>query len=283
MAEAPSGERVGTFPFMLLPLGKLFLKPKFNFVSKILKLEERPANITKEVRRMIYKNLLITSCTQPGVPRKLRFDSKDNGPQHDELPCIQILRASKTINIEATTILYAYNTFTTLFVKGNDQIYDFLEAYGGPPMDFPPGWNPYWDAAMSGVVYAVARIFEPDIQKLPVWLFGSTDTEDRILQDTENWVNNSSYKDSEYSCDFYEGGAFDFPRFLRQIGPSNAAEIRNVQLTFGDLPRAADHLPLYAEILTQHVTSLQKLIIGETSQNSSHCGFRRCALYEFLY
>ncbi len=67
----------------------------------------------------------------------------------------------------------------------------------------------------------------------------------------------------EYSYDSDEGEAFDFPRFLRQIGPLNAANIRNLQLTFGDLPRAADHLPLYAEVLKQHVFSLRELIISK--------------------
>lgn len=239
---------------------------------------ERPANTSEEIRREIYKNLLITSCTQPGVPRKTRFGSKNKGPQHDEFPCVQILRISKTINAEATTILYAYNTFTTVFVKGNDQLYDMLEAYVGPLMEFPPGWNPHWDAAMSGVIDAVAKIFEPDTQKLPVWLFGSRDTEDRTLQDTIKWVNSPSYMYREYSDDYDEGGAFDFPAFLRQIGRSNAAIIRKVQLTFTDLPRAADHLPLYAEILKQHVTSLQKLTIGEMSHILSHCVIQLSAL-----
>ncbi len=268
MAETPIGQPAGRFPFLLLPLGKSYpLHQRLVLYLRLYKLARKPAKIAQEIQRIIYNSMLVTGCTQPGVPRYSRYECSETeqGQQRDEFPSVQILRVSKVVNAEATTILYSYNLFTALFFEGNDQLWDVMESFGATSENFNPTF-------MSELVDAVGHMFEPDTQKLPGWLFGSKDIQDRTLQDTKNWVNNSSYMRGEYSDNHDYGEGFDFSRFIRQIGPSNAAKIKKVQLIFGDLPRSADHLPLYAEILKQHVAGLEELRIGKMSSTLSQCG-----------
>ena len=212
---------------------------------------------------MIYKNLLITSFTQPGLPHK--FVSNCKGLQHDGFPSVQILRTSKMINAEAIQFLYSYNTFTNVSIRAHNEIYDILDGYGALDREQTLACSVDWAAFHVELVDAVGKMFDFDTQKLPLWLLGSNDPHDRTFQDTEDWVTDSAHiRRHDYSSDYEDEVGFDLPCFLRQIGRSNVARIRTVQLTFGDLPRAAHYLPLYAEILKQHVTGLQKLIIGKT-------------------
>jgi len=200
------------------------------------------------------------------VPEKSGHERSEGSPKHDEFPSAQILKVSKIIHAEAITFLYSHNTFTNVSVEDKDHIYDFLED----PRDFQSGFSRYWKAhrptAQRNLVDAIGRLFELYAQKLPVWLLGSNGPQDRTFQNTKNWINDS-YRTGRCieGYEYDDGGGFDFPRFLRQIGQLNAAKIRTLQLTFGDLPRAVDHLPLYAEILKQHVTGLQNLVVGKTS------------------
>ena len=203
---------------------------------------------------MILKNLLITPCTQPRLPVRSRYERLRKYPQHDIFPSVQMLRVSKFVNTEATSILYTHNTFAGLSVEENDQLYESLEMH----------------AYRANIVDAVSKIFEPNLQRLPAWLFGLHHARKCSLRDTSVWVYNVTSRDQQCFNEEDDAFGFDFTRFIRQIGPSNAKKIRTVQLTFGDLPRAADRFPIYAEILKQHVTGLQKLIIGTKTQTPMH-------------
>ncbi|KAL8652972.1 MAG: hypothetical protein Q9226_004038 [Calogaya cf. arnoldii] len=54
---------------------------------------------------------------------------------------------------------------------------------------------------------------------------------------------------------------------LDRIGPSNAAKIERLELTFGALPEAADIFPLFAEIIRQHIKRLRRLVIDFDNVN----------------
>ena len=210
---------------------------------------------------MIYKNLLVTSCTQPGVPHKQ--NTRYKGIQHDGFPSVQVLRVSKMVNAEAIPFLYSYNTFTNVSIQPNDEIYDILDEYGALDREQELSCKANWAVFHPELVDAVGKLFEVDNQKLSPWLLGSKDLCSRLFQDTQDWVNDCALTRRDYYSSDDDGVGFDFPRFLRRIGQSNTARIRTVQFAFGDLPRAADHLPLYAKILKQHMTGVQKLTIGK--------------------
>lgn len=63
--------------------------------------------------------------------------------------------------------------------------------------------------------------------------------------------------------DFVMRTGFYLAAFLRKISPSNAAHIVSVELKLESRHAAADILPLFAEILGQHVKGLRRIITRE--------------------
>lgn len=61
-----------------------------------------------------------------------------------------------------------------------------------------------------------------------------------------------------------EAYGFYLVAFLRKIGAANASHIERIELTLGSLSNAADILPLFAEILKQHMKGLQRLAIARS-------------------
>ena len=109
------------------------------------------------------------------------------------------------------------------------------------------GFQQAWAAAHLDLVRDVGKIFDLDTGNLPAWLFF-----DFVRAGNRNL------------CITYEFGlGRQFPAFLRQIGRANTGLIRVIELVFEDLSRSAKLLPVYAEIIMQHIPHLRRLMIGE--------------------
>ena len=102
-------------------------------------------------------------------------------------------------------------------------------------------------AAHPTIVRDVGRIFDPDVQSLPDWLF----------------PNIAEYEEEPLKVDYDCGLGHQFPAFLRQICPSNTAMIQGVELSFSSLPYGTDYFHIYSEILRQHMPRLRRLLIGK--------------------
>ncbi|MCJ1224334.1 hypothetical protein MMC12_000979 [Toensbergia leucococca] len=227
-------EPIGYFPFMRLP---------------------------REIRDIVYEELLVTSCTQPGVPKK------SLNSQFYAAPFARVLEASRTIYTEAIGILYAHNIFSTLNIRANDNIVCFLDkSFIGKPSTrgysaghtIEPDWSKIWENCHQAVSDDVAKIYDEDARNLPEWLFGELSDADFQRE----IINANGRAHLRHVWHYGLGGdQIDLPPFLRQIGPLNAARIESIQICFRDLERTRCQFPFFAEVLKQHVRSLKKLKI----------------------
>lgn len=227
-------ERKGVFPFLSLP---------------------------QELRQMVYKLALVSECVQPGIPdssHKRRYP--ESYIDYESISAVTLLCTSKQVYYEANIFLYSHNMFTTLYRPSAQQIHDILELLaderGLPKRGWSSDWVArQWTACHDIVAQAVSTIPDPDTSKLAVWLFGDFAPGAVSRWDEwDPWALKPVLGDDPYG--------FYLVAFLRQIGPSNAAKIQSVELTLDSLPNAANILPLFTEILKQHVKGLQELVIG---------------------
>lgn len=198
----------------------------------------------KEIRRQIYEELLITSCSHPGVSKHFQDLVKDD---RDEIPSVQILLVSKAVRNEANPILYSRNTYNAVALGETEwhHVQDsFLEAHFSHDMT-PTREQMLLMVPHDGIVKDVGKIFDPDAQSLPPWLFQLYSVAFTL----------------DGSCDI--GLGCQFPAFLRQIGPTNTAMIVRVELFFGTLPDASLYFYIYSEILRQHFPRLGTLLISK--------------------
>ena len=223
-----------------------------------------------EIRDIVYEELLVTSCTQPGVPKK------SLNSQFYAAPFARVLEASRTIYTEAIGILYAHNIFSTLNIRANDNIVCFLDkSFIGKPSTrgysaghtIEPDWSKIWENCHQAVSDDVAKIYDEDARNLPEWLFGELSDADFQRE----IINANGRAHLRHVWHYGLGGdQIDLPPFLRQIGPLNAARIESIQICFRDLERTRCQFPFFAEVLKQHVRSLKKLKIGKTVVESGH-------------
>ena len=225
-------ERKGAFPFMSLP---------------------------QELRQMVYKFALISECTQPRIANNFQ---RGWGPEsyinYEPISAVTLLCTCRQVYHEANALLYSHNTFNTFCRPDGQQIWDILDLLAGEKgkQTLSNGWLvTRWTACEDAVAQAVSTIHDPDISKLPAWLFGGfmPGAVPRCAE-WDPWVLKP--------VPGYDTNGFYIAGFLRKIGPSSAAKIHNLELTFSSLPNAADSLPLFSEILKQHIKGLRKLVIG---------------------
>lgn len=216
----------------------------------------------KEIRFMVYKEFLAASfSSSPSLAVSKEYkkpppESKSTEP--GDAPAVHLLRTSKVINEEASLVFYSRSFFVALNYTPRS-----------PEKDETKGLWFFFGAAqfekkLSGevelgqrfrqkLIRDVARTFKPKREQLPLWLFGGyyirfNPVAGRIWE--ENFPN---------SLGPFPG--YVFPGFLRQIGPSNTANIKDLQFKFPRLSRACHDFPLYAEIVRQHIFGLKKLSI----------------------
>lgn len=200
--------------------------------------------MSPEIRRKIYKNLLVTDDCQPGIHNygSDHLSAIESYPLTDETPSAQILLVSRTVYDEAHSILYINNTFTIACT---------------PDMK----WRAcdYFDP--KNLAQDVSKIFAADDSSLPRWLFAG-----RYLYELDRENGFIETELPHININYDHGLGYQFPAFLRQIGQLNTALIKSVQLSFTNLLHSADDFPVYAEILQQHVPRLRMLVIGECSE-----------------
>ena len=216
-------ERKGVFPFMSLP---------------------------QELRQMVYKFALISQSTQPGIAKSFQRSWDFEYPiEYEAISAVTLLCTCKQVYHEANALLYSHNTFTTFYRPNGSHIPDILHV----PTD-DDVFNP-WTACEDAVAQAVSTIHDLDTSKLPAWLFGD-------FMPGAVWRCAGGDPWALKPVPGYHTYGFYIVGFLRKIGPSNAAKICELELTFGSLRNAADILPVYSEILKQHIKGLRKLVIG---------------------
>ncbi|KAI4099491.1 MAG: hypothetical protein LQ339_005918 [Xanthoria mediterranea] len=192
-------------------------------------------NLPQELRQMVYKFALISECTQPRIANSFQRGW-------------------------ANALLYSHNTFNTFCRPDAQQIWDILDLLAGEKgkQTLSNGWLvTRWTACEDAVAQSVSTIHDPDTSKLPAWLFG--EFMPGAVPRCAEWDLWDPW--ALKPVPGYDTYGFYIAGFLRKIGPSNAAKIHNLELTFSSLPNAADSLPLFSEILKQHIKGLRKLVI----------------------
>ncbi|KAL8645952.1 MAG: hypothetical protein Q9226_007067 [Calogaya cf. arnoldii] len=221
-------------------------------------------SLPQELHQTIYELALISDCIQPGLADSFqRSRYPEMLVDYESIPAVTLLCTCKQIYHEANVVLYSHNTFTTFYrptwQQTENLLQDLAEEKGVALQDWTTDWAArQWKACHDVVTQAVSTVHEPDASKLPVWLFGDFApgaVPKYKYHDWDPWALKPSLG-YDHPCGFYITG------FLRKIGPSNAAKIQRLELTLGSLPNAADFLPLFTHILTQHVKGLRKLVIG---------------------
>ena len=144
---------------------------------------------------------------------------------------VSILEASKQIKEEAAKVLYGTNTFRTLYYDARtfNDLGEQVECGMTPDLEDKLeelreelGTPQFTDSLSDDI----AGLFDPDFE-MADWLTDLT-----------------------------------FPQLLRAIGPNNAALIKSFQFDLGSLPTARDRLPIYTEIVRQHMPRLHKLTLS---------------------
>ncbi|KAL8829853.1 MAG: hypothetical protein Q9170_005994 [Blastenia crenularia] len=218
-------ERAGIFNFMGLPL---------------------------EIRHEVYKYALISNHIQPAVADSFYAQRhQDSAIEHETVIAVNLVRVSKQIYDEAIDVLYSRNCFTTLYRPSNEQIWDVIEVLSGK-RDGGSTLSYAWTPLHASVSTAVSSIYDVDCTSLPKWLFGSF---------APGFLS-TDWKWDPWQRMTYEGyDGFYLVVFLRMVGAHNAARITELELSLDSLPNAAGILPLFAEIIRQHMKGLRKIVI----------------------
>ncbi|KAL8906153.1 MAG: hypothetical protein Q9207_002186 [Kuettlingeria erythrocarpa] len=208
----------------------------------------RLMSLPLELRRFVYKYALIAPAIQQGEEP----NDSDPGPvlvfrrDLSYVPAPALVRVSKQVNLEATDILYACNTFTTRHLpmaklrdprQGEKRIRPWVDRSGN---------------CHPVIIDAVSKVFELDKKSVSRWLAlkrpRSNQLHDfaKLLHMTPGNIR-------------FEG--LVLTGFLRAIGHLNARMITRIELHIGLIAEAVDILVVYAEVLKQHMTGLQNVVI----------------------
>lgn len=213
---------------------------------------------------MVYEELLKASYSSSpslALPREYKKNPPCERSEPGETPAVRLLQTSKIINEEASLVLYSQSSFVT-------QNYIPHSSRKGMMMDLSMFFAAaQFEKTHSGVVELgqrfrqklivdAARTFNPKREQLPLWLFGGYYIQCEPVP--------GRIAVGGFPKDFGPFPGFVFPAFLREIGPSNTAKIKDLEFIFPQLSRACHHFPLFAEILRQHIFGLKKLSIRKS-------------------
>ena len=210
---------------------------------------------------MVYEEVLITpfsSSLSPALAREhhRRFRVRTIGKPR-VAPAVDLLRTSKVINEEASSILYSQSRFVALNhtphsarIEKKDLSLTFAAAQFEK---IPSGAVELGQRFRQKLIGYVARTFKPNREQLPFWLFGGYYIRREPVA--------GRIGDTGFPGGLGPFPGFMFPAFLRQIGPSNTANIKDLEFSFPHLSRACHDFPLYAEIVRQYIFGLKKLSI----------------------
>ncbi|KAL8916474.1 MAG: hypothetical protein Q9208_008506 [Pyrenodesmia sp. 3 TL-2023] len=202
-----------------------------------------------KLRHYIYKYALIaapaeadesTRCSRPRILKEV-----------DQVPTPSLLRVSKQINLEASPILYACNTFSTC---------NLPEAtLRDPRSEGKQVWQWTNDSGECHpvIVEAVSTIFNEGQGKIGRWLAPKLEGSDQVLEFTD--LRRCAGRRRGIDELLIEG--LPLTSFLRTIGASNTLQITRIELAIGDIPEAVDLLVLYAEIFKQHMIGVKNIVI----------------------
>lgn len=210
---------------------------------------------------MVYEELLAASSSSSpslALPREYPEKPPCERSESSETPAVRLLQTSKIINEEASLILYSQSSFVA-------QNYIPHSSPKGMMMNLsvffaaaqfekkPSGVVELGQRFRQKLIVDVARTFKPKREQLPLWLFGG------YYIQCEPVPGRIAVGGLPGTFGPFPG--FVFPAFLREIGPSNTAKIKDLEFIFPRLSRACHDFPLFAEILRQHMFGLKKLSI----------------------
>lgn len=210
---------------------------------------------------MVYEEVLIapfSSSPSPAFAReyKVRPRVRKIGKPRDA-PAVHLLRTSKVINKEASSVLYSQSLFVALNYSpcsARKEKKDLSLTFSAAQFEkMPSGAVELGQRFRQKLIGYVARTFKPNREQLPLWLFGGYYIRCEPVA--------GRIADVGFPGSLGPFPGFMFPAFLRQIGPSNTANIKNLQFSFPRLSRACHDFPLYAEMVRQYIFCLKKLSI----------------------
>lgn len=211
---------------------------------------------------MVYEEILVDlSSSSPSLVLSREYisppcESKVTEP--GEVPAVHLLRTSRIINEEASLILYSRSIFV---VRNHIQrpsqkelMRDLSLFFGAAQFEKKPsGVVELGQRFCQKLISDVARAFEPKRGQLPLWLFGGYYTQCEPVP--------GRIAEGVFPSSLGPFPGYIFPAFLREIGPSNTAKIKELEFVFPHLSRACQDFPIYAEIVRQHIRGLKKLTI----------------------
>lgn len=211
---------------------------------------------------MVYEEILAASCSSSpslSLPREYKKPSRESkSTEPGEVPAVHLLRTSKKINEEASLVLYTQSLFVALNKNSRSSrrgmTMDLSLFFAAAQFEKnPSGAVELGQSFRRKLISDVAKTFKPKREQLPLWLFGG------YYIQCEPVPGRTAKAGLPKSPGPFPG--FIFPAFLREIGLSNTAKIKNLEFVFPCLSQACHDFPIYAEIVRQHIFGLKKLSI----------------------
>lgn len=225
-----------------------------------------------EIRVMIYKEVFeVSSYLSIALMLAREYQKPSKLTKPDKAPAVHLLQTCATVSGEAAEVLYSQ----TLFVAENSPARSRIAMMKDLSLFFaaaqfeeqPSGTVELGQRFRQKLIRDVARTFKPTREQLPLWLFGGY----YIRCDPCSGKTAKGGRRSGLGP--FRG--FSFPAFLREIGPSNTANIRNLEFDFLHVSQACHDFSIYAEIVRQYIPKLKNLSISKFSISSpqpSWCG-----------
>jgi len=226
---------------------------------------------------MIYEELLVVPCRIPAVPGRVPakvIDPKSLYRKDNLYPYTKILEVSKAIYAEANPMLYSLNRFKTLNAGSMRVLYEHRVAFELALQHkgvVAPEKRKRWDRELRSMT---ATTLGPKLGKVPKFLYTSCDVSSRVMPKDRGpgKVMKRHLGSTATVCRWGHGeqAAFDLVVFLRSIGPVNARQMRDLELS---LVKAYEfqQMSYYAEVTRQHTPNLRVLTIRKWLRSNILC------------
>lgn len=216
---------------------------------------------------MIYEELLVVPCRIPAAPGRVPakvIDPKGLYRKDDLYPYTSILEVSKATYAEANPVLYSSNKFRTLNAGNMRVLSDYRTAFELALQNegvAAPEWYERWSRELRSMT---AATFDFNLGTIPKSFYTSCDVSSRVMEKVPSpgEVVTQIPGPNHTICRWGQGeqAAFDLVVFLRSIGPVNARQVRDLELS---LVEGWEHVQMlyYTAVTSQHTPNLRVLTI----------------------
>lgn len=216
---------------------------------------------------MIYEELLVVPARIPAVPGRVPakvIDPKGLHRKDDLYPYTSILEVSKATYAEANPVLYSFNKFKTLDAGNMRILGDYRIAFElalqneGMAVRERCG---RWSRELRSMT---AASFDLNLETIPKSFYTSCDVSSRLMGKVPSLgeVVTQVPGSNDTICRWGRGeqAAFDLVVFLRSIGPVNARQVRDLELSMVENFEFLQ-TSFYKEVTSQHTPNLRVLTI----------------------